>query len=537
MSEIRNIGVMLDMSRNGVMRPERLKRFIDLLSAMGYTYLQLYTEDTYEVEGQPYFGYMRGAYTAEELKEVDAYAAGKGIELIPCIQTLAHLQSIFKWEDYGDLCDCGDILLAGDERVYRLIDDIFATLAKNFTSRRVHIGMDEAHMVGLGKYLDLHGYEDRFGILARHLKRVTEIAEKYGFRPMMWSDMFFRLANHGQYYGGKASVSEELKKLVPANLELVYWDYYHLNKKDYDEMIEGHALFDNKTVFAGGAWSWTGFTPENGYSIKASKAALKSCREHGVEDVFVTLWGDNGKECSYFSLLPALLCFAEFAKGHFEMGPIKEKFAAIVGTKFDDFIRLDLPNDGFGNQDNYTNPSKYTLYSDVFYGFLDPTVPDGMGEYFGACARKLNRLAKEGEFAPLFSCVYRLCRVLEIKAELGKRARALYLAGDRAGMKTLAGKDMGVLLKRLDDFYSAFRALWYLENKAVGFEVQDVRLGGLMQRLKHVREILTDYADGKTEKIEEFEKPLLPYLVNGQPGESQVVFANWGSTVTSCPIN
>ena len=80
MSEIRNIGVMLDMSRNGVMRPERLKRFIDLLSAMGYTYLQLYTEDTYEVEGQPYFGYMRGAYTAEELKEVDAYAAGKGID-------------------------------------------------------------------------------------------------------------------------------------------------------------------------------------------------------------------------------------------------------------------------------------------------------------------------------------------------------------------------------------------------------------------------------------------------------------------------
>ena len=104
-------------------------------------------------------------------------------------------------------------------------------------------------------------------------------------------------------------------------------------------------------------------------------------------------------------------------------------------------------------------------------------------------------------------------------------------------MKALAGKDMGVLLKRLDEFYSAFRALWYLENKAVGFEVQDVRLGGLMQRLKHVREILTDYADGKTEKIEEFEKPLLPYLVNGQPRESQVVFANWGSTVTSCPIN
>ena len=56
--------------------------------------------------------------------------------------------------------------------------------------------MDEAHMVGLGKYLDKHGYTDRATIIVKHLQKVCTIAEKYGFsKPMMWNDMFVRLAS------------------------------------------------------------------------------------------------------------------------------------------------------------------------------------------------------------------------------------------------------------------------------------------------------------------------------------------------------
>ena len=94
------------------------------MSAMGYNALLLYTEDTYEVEGEPYFGYFRGRYTQAEIKEIDAYAKNKGIELIPCIQTLAHLGRLRAQDPYDPLFDCNDILLADDERVYALIDSI-----------------------------------------------------------------------------------------------------------------------------------------------------------------------------------------------------------------------------------------------------------------------------------------------------------------------------------------------------------------------------------------------------------------------------
>ncbi len=86
---------MFDMSRNAVMKPETLKKLVDYLSAFGYNMLQLYTEDTYEVDGEPYFGYLRGGYSKEELREIDAYCKEKGVELVPCIQTLTHLGAEF----------------------------------------------------------------------------------------------------------------------------------------------------------------------------------------------------------------------------------------------------------------------------------------------------------------------------------------------------------------------------------------------------------------------------------------------------------
>ena len=90
----RHFGTMIDCSRNAVMSVPSVKRWIDLTSDLGYNTLMLYTEDTYEVDGHPYFGYMRGRYSQEELKEIDAYALSKGMELIPCIQTLGHFTAL-----------------------------------------------------------------------------------------------------------------------------------------------------------------------------------------------------------------------------------------------------------------------------------------------------------------------------------------------------------------------------------------------------------------------------------------------------------
>ena len=97
---LRTFGTMLDCSRNAVPNLHTLKKWVDLTASLGYNTLLLYTEDTYEVPDEPYFGYMRGRYSQAELRELDAYAKKQGMTIMPCIQTLAHLYAIKRWPEY-----------------------------------------------------------------------------------------------------------------------------------------------------------------------------------------------------------------------------------------------------------------------------------------------------------------------------------------------------------------------------------------------------------------------------------------------------
>ena len=302
-------GLMVDCSRNAVMNLTALKRFVKVISALGYDTLMLYTEDTYEVDGEPYFGHQRGRFSKAELKEADAFCRENGVELVPCIQTLAHLNAMFKWiNQYGCINDTADILLADDDRTYKLIDEMLATLAECFTTRKIHIGMDEAYMVGLGKYRDKHGDNDRFEIINRHLHKVCDMADKYGFKPMIWSDMFCKLAVSSSDYYSTANLEAIRKKAdLPENVTLVYWDYYSTDYNHYCNMIEKNKAFARPVVFAGGAWTWKGFAPGNQFSFDTTLPAVKACRDRGVKDIFFTMWGDNGGMLAFCGFTRALL--------------------------------------------------------------------------------------------------------------------------------------------------------------------------------------------------------------------------------------
>lgn len=519
--EYRFFGVMLDMSRNAVMKVSEVKKMIDHLHKMGYNMLQLYTEDTYEIDGEPYFGYMRGRYTGKEIKEIDAYAKSKGVELIPCVQTLAHFTNLVRHAAYKPIVDVNDILLAGDEKTYELIDKIFKTLAENFTSRYVNIGMDEAHMVGLGRYLDKNGFQNRFDILIDHLKRVTEIAEKYGFKPHMWGDMFFRLLNRGTYLADSVQeVPEEVRKQVPENVALAYWDYYNVEKENYDVMLDSYAKFGREVWFAGGAWSWNGFAPLNKYSLMTMGAAMKSVVERDVKDVLITMWGDNGKECSFYALLPSLYTIRQYADGNFNQAKIEKGFNKLFKLKYDEFMALDLPNTAVKpildkkGKEFPQNPCKSLLYADPFMGLMDKVVESEYVLPYAEYEKTLSNIAKKaGEFSYIFDMESKLCSVLAIKAELGVKTRRAYKAKD---MRTLAllVKDYATLQKRLQKFHEAFCALWEKENKPFGWEIQDARLGGLNQRVKTCEIRLRAYIKGKTDKIDELEEEILPYIPN-----------------------
>jgi len=505
----KHLGVMLDCSRNGVMNVKTVKKYIDILQRMGYNTLMLYTEDTYEVDNQPYFGYLRGRYTQAELKELDAYALEHGIEMIPCIQTLAHFDALVRWNAYKPFVDTTNILLCGDERTYQLIDDMFASLKKCFTSKTIHIGMDEAHMVGLGKYLDEHGFQNRFQILIDHLKRVCELAKKHGLRPIMWDDMFFRLVRHGKYYEGDEIPGEEIMSQVPEEVGMVYWDYYGRGETQYENMIDAHRTFKNELWFAGGLWTWRGFAPKNYFTLHVIDSAVPVLRRKHVENVFFTVWGDNGKECSFMAILPSLYYAAQRMQGNDDLAAIKIGFEKEFGIPFDAFMELDFPHAAENDPVDEKNPEKYMFYNDPFNGICDSAMTEGFEPSYNVCAEKLYKYADNADYGYLFNSMAKLADFLQLKYTIGVRTRKAYRSSDKAALEVLIA-DYNKLLELLEEFYRAFKNTWFTENKPHGFDVQDIRIGGLKQRIISCRERLEQLLAGEISVIEELEEDILP---------------------------
>lgn len=514
------LGIMLDCSRNAVINFKAFQKMVDILAKLGYTNIRLYTEDTYEVEGESYFGYLRGRFSIKEIQEMDRYAKSKGIELIPCIQTLGHLANVIKYAEYEKIRDIDDILLVDNEKTYCLIDNMFKSISKAYSTKHIHIGMDETMKIGRGVYLDQHGLENKEIILKKHLNKVLAVANKYGFECEIWGDMFCCSAfgGYGGNYKKEKDNSAEVKKCIPSNLKLCYWDYYSLDKKHYENLIDMHKKLTSNISFAGGVWTWNGFCPASRYGLEVSKVALKTCLKKGVDDVFLTMWGDNGGECSYFAALPSIVAVSEFAKGNFSMSSIKRKFKEIIGMSFESFMLLEKPDMIYQNeQPTPLCPSKTIIYTDPLCGIFDKRIiPNIAFDYYSNVMKILKKGCKNEEYGYLFKFERSLCDLLRYRFELGIKTRKAYKENDKNELRRIIEEDYKIILKKFDLFYQDFKQAWYKEKKTFGFEVQDVRIGGAIQRLKHTKEIINDYLNGKLEKIDELEQEILePFGTDG----------------------
>ena len=533
MRKFKTMGVMLDMSRNAVKSVDELKRFLPVVRKMGYNMVLFYMEDTYEVIDEPYFGYMRGRYSIAEMKEIDEFCASIGMEAVPCIQTLAHQETLSRWGEHP--FDNTDIMLAGDERIYLLIDRMFKTLSSCFRTRRLHVGMDEAYLLGRGKYQDIHGARTQAEIMKDHLARVNEIAAKYGYEePMIWSDMLFYAWNDRKYFVPRQEVPEEYKNALPENIIPVYWDYYHDQKQNFSDMLAMHQDISKKTWFAGGVWTWVGPMPDNEWTIKSMKPAIDACRDHKIDNIFMTMWGNHGNECSFWTVLPSLCYIAEYAKGNTDEEKIKAKFKRITGLDFDECMRIDYANFIAGNEQNVLharNPSKYMLYADTLNDFLDWTVKPGASHKFAEVAADMHALAKKSRrIGYVYETAGCLCDALEIKYELGLRTRAAYEAGDKDELRRLCNEDYVKVCRLIDRYGKAMEKQWKRESKFCGFEAIDIRIGAVIRRLETVRRRLLEYCDGKIDRIEELDVAILPF----REEKKSIVF---GSALASMGAN
>ena len=105
-------------------------------------------------DGVPYGGF----YTQDEIRDVVAYAAARGVEIIPEIDLPGHMQAALAcYPEMG--CTGGpyevrqqwgisdDVLCPGKEQTFKFIEDVLTEVMELFPSEYIHIGGDECPKV------------------------------------------------------------------------------------------------------------------------------------------------------------------------------------------------------------------------------------------------------------------------------------------------------------------------------------------------------------------------------------------------------
>lgn len=537
-------GCMLDCSRNAVLKVEKIKDIIRKMASLGLDRLMLYTEDTYEVPGHPYFGAYRGRYTEKELKECDDYADIFGIEVIPCIQTLAHLHNVLKWPEFRDLQDTKDIIMVGKQETYELLRDLIAAASRPFRSGKIHLGMDEAAQLGLGNYLRKNGYQSPEMMMKEHLDKVYAICEELELEPMIWSDMYITSNTKMGYYDTPEDADTSSWVKPPKGLGLVYWDYYHHQEDVYRNNLKAHMEIAENVVFAGGSWIWNGVAPNLEKAEDSSVVALDVCRKLGIKNVICTHWQDNGAETTIEAGYPIITIFAEAGYGHEVTDEVlRSSFERCFSGSYEDFMlfsEFDHIDQENRNNEKDDTPSKYLLYQDVLLGIFDRQLEGfDVAAHYRELNRKLKTALQRNEvYRDLFEYYITLSEVLSLKGDMGIRLKKAYDSGDVKTLEYIADTQIPECCNNIEELGLQREKIWMTSCKPFGFELLDIRIGSAALRLRSAARRIHAYLAGQTDRIEELEEPRLLYRYLEEGKTKGLCWESfWQNIISGCDLS
>lgn len=510
-------GIMMDCSRNAVMTVSHIKKWLKALALFGYNLVMLYTEETYELPDEPYFGYMRGRYTAEELKEIDDYAAELNIEVIGCIQTLGHLARLLRWPAYSKIKDTSSVMMVDEPATYELIEKMVSHFASVFRSKRIHVGMDETHDLGRGAFMDKNGYERGYDIFNRHLAKVVEICKKHELKPMIWSDMYFRLGSPTQqYYYKDAQIPDDVKAAIPEEVELVYWDYYHNDEEFYVDYINKHYEMNRNTLLGSGVMTWLLLWYGHRQTVKKAIPSINASRQTGLKEIFFTMWGDNGAYCELDSAMAGLAMCADHA--YIDQCDEKKtalRFENVFGGNYQAIIEASKMNDQFAEGLDPIDEG-FAVIDTLFWEnpitapeFKKRTKesPDIWQSAVVGYKQILDNIEEfKDQTAPVdMNHAWNLVNYLSIRFSWRSELDEAYAQKDINKLASLRDQ-VDNIIKAINNLLVSFRRQWQNRNKPFGLEILQERFGGQKECYRELKLRITELLEGKIDSIPEIEE-------------------------------
>lgn len=266
----------------------RLLTLLDTFAALRYNVILVEWEDTFPWAVDPRFR-SETAYTEGEVAAFCEKAQNLGIELIPLVQTLGHMENFLSAPERSGLREnpeAADVLnpLADGARgfVLSLLDDVLRLMPN---TRRFHLGGDEAWTFGshpqTKAYIETHSAATLF---LHHMEPLMDHVAEKRIRPILWHDMLIHF-------------EDEVLKTFASKCDLVVWGYrghpdetpHHFNSKYTQRFSElGFTLWAG-TAFKGADGGECDLPDLQERRLNA-EAWLEIVQRHGMTGIIATGW-------------------------------------------------------------------------------------------------------------------------------------------------------------------------------------------------------------------------------------------------------
>jgi hexosaminidase len=481
-------GVMLDISRDKVPTMETLYHLIDRLAGWKINQFQLYTEHTFAYRNHREVWEKASPMTAEQFLALDAYCRARHIELVPNQNSFGHMHRWFEHERYRPLAETEAAFQApwgatlppfslspAVPASLDLIEELYAELLPNFTSRMFNVGCDETFDLGLGRSKELVAQQGKGRVYLDFLLKIYQRVRAHGRTMQFWGDII------NQY--------PDLVPEVPRDTIALEWGY----EADHDFRGKTKLFAESGVPFyvCPGTSSWTTIAGRTDNCIGNIRNAVENGLQHGALGILNTDWGDRG----HWQMLP--ISYLGFAWG------------AALGWSYGQNVDRDLCSalDAFAFQDKagvmgrlaydlgnvYQVPGILTHNSSFMFNAYEATLEEMRSGGSGSMSKQARTIladdaALEEKLQATLDTVDDTMKPLDQArlavpdADLIRREFVLTAQMLRHGVKRALLQLPGSPLRKsdlaaeLDAIETEYRSLWLARNRPGGLEDSVARL-------------------------------------------------------------
>lgn len=284
-------GITDDISRGPVPTMETIKQTIARLSEYKINKFNFYIEHVFCYKNHPDIGPVGGCLSADDIREIDAYAKQYHIELVGGQQSFGHLEHVLDKPKYMYMAESPlnpYLISPANKDTYKFLGELYDEIAPAFSSKLFNISCDETQGLGDGQSKALVEKEGVGPVYAGHIIKVHDMLASHGKRIMMWADIALKYP--------------EMLGTLPGDIIFLPWGYSP--EDNFNHMLDPISKTGHDFIVCPGVNCWGRMFPNIDNAIPNISHFSRDGYLHHALGVLNTTWDDDGENLFGYNWYP-----------------------------------------------------------------------------------------------------------------------------------------------------------------------------------------------------------------------------------------